>query len=217
MKEENKEGETFEVQVNDTVGRAEQHPGSGKAEEKNIMEKVLERKVALSKEYVEPHKIVTRKVVDKDIKRVVHDSKVMQEMCLVGRADYTTAFAIAHPQITKDDPLRFFVKIDGQVIVNPVITNHTNQIIERKEGCMSFPGEPMKVVERYNKITVNYQKIFHTEKEGLPISEPELTEVMELKLSGTESEVFQHELSHLNGHNMYEEDAKASHCLGEVY
>lgn len=191
----------------------EEKPAITQAE---VLQIVLERRVELAKEYVEPHNKKAREVTEKDLVRVMSDSKVMHEMCLVGRADYTTAYAIAHTQVNDEDPLAFYVTIDGQVIINPVITNYTKQLIDRMEGCMSYPAEPMKIVLRFNKVTLQYQTITYKEKDGVPVGDPTLTPEVVSKYESKEAQVIQHELTHLNGHNIYDEDANASHAIENV-
>lgn len=210
-------GETLEVFVYENVGLAELTPGGvttptpPSMTRDEIIKKVLERKVELSSKYAPPHNKKSRLVVNDDIERVLKDAEIMHEMCLVGRADYTTAYAIAHPQIDDKDPLRFYVTSAGQIIINPTITNHTNQFLDRKEGCMTWPGEPMKTVLRYNKVTLSYQTLVYREVDGKKVMK--LSPVVETGYSGKDANVVQHELQHLNGKCIYDENASATDCL----
>lgn len=212
---------TQEVSVNDTVGLSEQTPGSPKdtkpagMSREDIIKYVLERKVFLSEHFVAPHHKKSRRVTNEDLLRVIEDAKVLHEICLVGRGDYNAAFAMAHPQIDDQDPLRFFITQEGQFYINPVIINHTKHLNDKKEGCMSNPSDPMKTVMRFHKITVRYQTIAYKEKNGQVVSEPFLTPEVTAEYGSRESEILQHEMQHLNGSNIYFENASALDCVGE--
>lgn len=218
MQRNNKDPNTFEAFVSDSVGVTEQYPGTagekkGPSQEE-IMKIVLERRVELAKEYVTPHNKKSRIVEDADVPRVIHDAKVMHEMCLVGRADYTTAYAIAHPQVNDEDPLRFYVTAEGHVVVNPVILHTTDMFMDQREGCMSFPEEPMKTVIRFHKIHLRYQSITYKEKDGVPMGEPTLSKPIVTQYKGKIAQIIQHECQHLNGVNIYDADASAADAIG---
>jgi len=188
-----------------------------KKERDEAIQKVLERKVELSGKYVKPHNKVSRKVKASDLKRVIKDATFMHEMCLVGRGDYTTAYAIAHPQIDEKDPLAFYVTIEGHIIINPVIVRYTHQFIDKKEGCMSYPEEPMRICLRFNKVTMTYQTLTQKEKDGKPVGKPTLSAEVTTEYTGTHSQVVQHELAHLLGHNIYDEDHTATHSVEKKF
>jgi peptide deformylase len=219
MSTEEKDPNTFEVSVHEEVGLKELTPGGDpdapkEMTKEQVIEMVLKRRMELTDKYVEPHNKKSRQVTNEDVPRVMEDAKLMHEMCMIGRADYTTAYAIAHPQINDTDPLRFFVTADGQIVINPVITNYTQQFLDKKEGCMSFPEEPMKEVFRFNKITVKYQTLVYKSKDGLPVEDPRLSPVVESHFSSNESQIWQHECQHLNGSNIYDENANALDAIG---
>lgn len=186
-------------------------------ERDETIQKVLERKVLLSNKYVKPHNKVSRKVKSSDLDRVLEDATFMHEMCLVGRADYTTAYAIAHPQIDEKDPLAFYVTIEGHIVINPVIVRYTHQFLDKKEGCMSYPEEPMKIVLRFNKVTMTYQTLIQKVKEEKPQGKPTLSKKVTVEYSGTQAQVVQHELSHLLGHNIYDKDHTATHAIEKSF
>lgn len=214
-KKEKKDPNTLEVQVYEDVGISEIHPGGGRKKEptrEEILKLVLERKVALSSLYVMSHNKKSRKIENKDLERVLKDAQIMHEMCLVGRGDYNSAYAVAHSQIDDKDPLRFYVTTEGQIIVNPVIFNHTNYFTEKKEGCLSNPDEPMKIIKRFHKIQMRYQNI--TQRGG-DKKTLELSPILEINLNGTQAEIVQHELDHCNGSNIYFESFTSYDCLGE--
>lgn len=70
------------------------------------------------------------------------------------------------------------------ILINPIITNFSKDVIKDNEGCMSFPGGFEKV-SRYNKIVVEYKdNNFKTNT---------------LNASGLLSRCIQHEIDHLDG------------------
>ncbi len=80
-------------------------------------------------------------------------------------------------------PKRFFVWGYGMVI-NPVITSHSDETEEGLEGCLSFPGKTANKA-RYRWIEVNY-----IDERGV---------LMEKRLPAYPARVFQHETDHLEG------------------
>ena len=97
--------------------------------------------------------------------------------------------AIAHQQIASTDPLRFYVTKDKDIVINPVITRHTNHTVDSREGCLSFPDQIAKIVQRWNKCEV----IAITLDDDNKFTEPEV-----LELSGRDAFVCQHEIQHFN-------------------
>jgi hypothetical protein len=61
------------------------------------------------------------------------------------------------------------------------------------------------MIQRYNKITVTYQTLARKDEKSDPILSPPATE----ELNGGPAHVFQHEIGHLNGGNIYDEDYTA--------
>ncbi len=215
-----KDPNTLEVSVADTVGVAEAHPGGAsapteaapekteeeiQAEREEIVRKVLERKVELADMYVKPHKKASRRVKENDLTRVLDDAPIMHEMCMVGNGEYNTAYAIAHSQINDEDPLRFFVTINGEIYINPIIVAHSHVLTQTQEGCMSYPAEPMKSVSRFEKVTVKYRTITHKvdPATGESIGEKTLTKEITTEFGGMMGQIMQHECQHLNGWDIY--------------
>ena len=152
---------------------------------------------------VEPHKIMSRDVNFGDIKRVVDDAKKMYELIGTKIGNYEGFYAIAHCQVTREDPLRFFLanpqydifnKLPEAIIVNAKIVNHTKQIIMKEEGCLSYATLHPVQVERWNKCDVEYQVI---------TEEGNISEVYKETLSSTLAQVFQHEIDHFNAKYIY--------------
>lgn len=147
--------------------------------------------------YVAPHNKKSRWVNEKDINRVVEEGQILLTLCTIPRGMYNNISAIAHSQIDDKDPLRFFVLIDGRVIINPKIINHTKVPVESNEGCLSLPEEMMKKVPRFHKVTFTFQTLV-TSGTGTP----KLSETLEQNVGGPMSFVVQHEICH---------------CLGKYY
>jgi len=123
---------------------------------------------------------------------------------------YDKAFAIAHCQVS-ETPYNFFVvspdvvkekMFKYQIIINPTIieANVTKSIngiemsnlLEYKEPCLSFPFRKEKAVVRYDIIKVKYQTPAIL---GL--------KTIEAQLEGIASEIFQHEVDHCAGINIF--------------
>lgn len=74
-------------------------------------------------------------------------------------------------------------KLFWMVMVNPVITNKTKEVIDSEEGCLSLEGT--RTVKRYNGVMVVYRDA----KGKMQTSE----------FYGLEACIVQHEIDHLNG------------------
>jgi peptide deformylase len=149
--------------------------------------------------YVPAHKKPSRWVTERDIDHVMSEGQVMLELCRIPHGTYGEANAIAHTQIDDKDPLRFFVTNSGLVMINPLILSHTKFSDTKKEGCMSYPAEPMTMVPRFNKVTVRYQMLIKNDD-----GKPDISKPQEITYNGKLAEVFQHETQHLNGVNIYD-------------
>ena len=85
----------------------------------------------------------------------------------------------------------FIMLIDGEFweCFNPEIVEHSTDLAEFNEGCLSFKGEYV-IIKRPSKISVKYYNSAGTlnveQLEGLP------------------ARCFQHELDHLNGITMHD-------------
>jgi len=153
------------------------------------------------KYYVPPHRKISREVTEKDLNRVKEDGHILYNLCFTQRGPhYKGGFAVAHPQITKKDPLRFFVIYDKRIIINPVIVNHTNSTVDSEEGCLTYPDKPMITVQRWNKCEVEYQ-VFGEKDDKLVLSEK-----IKQNLSGKDAKIFQHEIDHLDAKYIYDQE-----------
>jgi len=153
-----------------------------------------QKPVDFIKYYVEPHKKISREVNDGDLKRVMKDAHIMYNLCFTQRGMFPGGFAVAHPQINNEDPLRFFVTCDKEIIINPFIKNHTKTTVNSVEGCLSYPDRERITVQRYNKVTVSYQVLS---------GDGTISERIEKNLNGQMAKIFQHEIDHFNGKTIF--------------
>ena len=193
-KEEEKAPENLEIKVSETVGSTD---GVGNVPVKQPIIMKL----------VPWHSKPSREVTSKDIPKILEDAPVMGELCHTQVGIYDGGNALSHCQINNEDPLRFFVSSSGEVIINPVIINHTSAPVDSVEACMSFPEKPPIVVKRYHKIVLRFQQL---------TLEKELSEPKEEDFSGPEAKVVQHEVAHMNGHSIYDEIVRPEDALGEA-
>ena len=211
--------EALKVEAEDDIKTTEKSPGTldNKNEEK-LPKEELEKRQRIMNEYTrllgrycEPHSKKARWVTSDDIERVIKDGQDLVAMCSLPRGKYSGIAALAHSQIDNKNPLRFFVLPTGMIIINPVIINHTNTEIMKPEACMSHPEKDiLPKVPRYNKVTVLYQTLITKALED----KPTLSEPSEENMGGWKGHVFQHEISHLNGADIYSENFSSKSCEG---
>ena len=109
--------------------------------------------------------------------------------------------SIHHAQVA-EAPFAFFAvnakylepfALTRRIIINPrIATVDENSVVYMKEACMSFPYRSGKHVLRYGRITVEYQ---------IPII-GELETLLE-ECEGLKAIMFQHEIDHQHGKNIY--------------
>lgn len=145
---------------------------------------------------VPAHSKKSREVTQEDVDRVVEETRVLHAICFEQYGMYGGAYAMAHPQIEDKDPLKFFVTADRKIIINPVITKHSNYLTSSKEGCVTFAGTPRTTVDRWHKCEVEYVTIMvdPDNKDKFKLSSK-----IEESLSSLPSFIFQHECDHLDG------------------
>ena len=145
---------------------------------------------------IKPHQKISRVVDEGDLSRVMEDAKILYNLCYTQVGVHPGGYAVTHPQIDSQDPLRFFVTRDKEIIMNPVIMRHTEHTVDSKEGCLSF-GEYLPItVQRWNKITVIYERLYPDGK----------IEKCKENVSGIRAKVFQHENQHLDGLYIYDKN-----------
>ena len=146
--------------------------------------------------YTLPHKTISRDAVADDTQRMVGQGALMYLMCSQPPTKHAPALAIAHAQIEAKDPLRFFVTKEGDLIINPVITRHSNISYPKREGCTTFTQNvPWVLVQRYQKIEVEYYTLDEDTLEWVHHEEA---------CSGKQAQIFQHEIDHMNAKYIYD-------------
>ena len=127
-----------------------------------------------------------------ELVQIIANMKARLEKPFVQKSGMAMGFALAHCQIEEEKPLRLFVarqgKLAGTVFINPEILWGEEEML-MPEGCLSFPTMPPMQVLRSKKIGYRYFDIYGQEQRG---------EAWDLQ-----AEVFQHEMEHLDGGNIY--------------
>ena len=139
-----------------------------------------------------PESVVSRPVIQADVARVMETAPIMQRLLLPTRMNPHGGVALAHVQVVDKDPLRFFVH-EGVAIINPVIVRHTRHTVPKEEACLSYCTKQQKLVDRYDVIEVKYQRIV----------DGKLYEPIFEDAKGEYAQIFQHEIEHFDGLNIY--------------
>lgn len=136
----------------------------------------------------------------KSWRRVKYDANRLREFMKAKNFEghWPDAYAIHHTQVSRH-PKDFFVvneeirkKFGSWCVVNPRILRRSEESVF-PEGCMSFMFREMKKVDRWAHITVFYwTPLFNL------ILIPRIR-----KFKNIEAYVFQHEIDHANGINIY--------------
>lgn len=142
---------------------------------------------------VSPHEKKSRLVTDADVERVVEEAKVLYTLCLMPVGRYMGAFAVHHSQIDDKDPLNFFVLVNRDIIINPVILNHSNYFKDSLEACLTFADRQQVIVPRWQKCEVEYQSVMVDQNDSTKFK---LSSIIQASLSGRDAWVFQHEVDH---------------------
>lgn len=134
------------------------------------------------------------------------DAEAMSRMIEIGNfaGQHKEAIGLAHCQFS-DSPLRFFVLHKRYaeefglpvVVVNPLITRKGGEVRWSQEGCMSFPTRSVTQVRRYDDIDVDYTVFKGTFFFKRPVR------VKGRRFRDLAAFVFQHEIDHMNGINIY--------------
>jgi len=135
--------------------------------------------------------IKSREVLLGDSQRLLQYAKEMHKLCFEPIGMYPGGEAVAHVQVAGKDPLRFFVKKDGTIYINPVITSQ-KQKYKHREGCLSFANESPVEVERYNLIEVEFVLAHITAKQIVTDGG------QKGRFSGKDAAIFQHEIEHFD-------------------
>jgi len=126
---------------------------------------------------------VCKEVPDSDFEEVA--VKLLKEF------NPETMYGLAAPQIGL--PIRAFVykSVLPVVIINPIITGKSDEIIMNEEGCLSIP-KIKKVVPRASWVKVQFSRV-------LDIGSLKIGKMIQSTFHTDLSFVFQHEIDHLNG------------------
>ena len=149
---------------------------------------------------VPPHTKKSRKVTNEDLDRVVKDAPIMYQLCVTRVGLYTGAYAVHHSQIDDQDPLDFFVTSGYGIIINPEVTKHSNYTRDSKEACVTFADKEQIIVQRWQKMVVEYQTIMTDPQDKTKFK---LSMVIEEDMSGRQAVIFQHEICHGQGKYIY--------------
>lgn len=116
-----------------------------------------------------------------------NDFMVDQMMTFMKKND---GIGLAAPQIGVSKRL-FVMEINSvkRACFNPEIVDHSDDLTEYPEGCLSFPGDECKI-KRPSAVSVRYQTV--------------TGDWVQESLSGLTARCFQHELDHLNGITMHD-------------
>ena len=138
-----------------------------------------------------PHKIPSEPV-EKLTDELKKDIEGMRFLLHLQKFDNNRqGMAIAHCQVSRK-PVGLFVAQMGllphSLVINPYITEESEPYMVR-EMCLSYPNEKAVVVERFRKIKVHY--------------EDEYGQEWDKELEGLQAQIFQHEIQHFEGDNIY--------------
>lgn len=123
-------------------------------------------------------------------KDIIKLSKDMAKLMRLHKGTGLAAPQIGYP-IRLATTIQWRTKSDGSmsetgetVLINPVITKHSEETFSSEEACLSIP-DFIGYVDRYRRVTVEYQDIHgnHKTKEFI----------------GYNSAIVQHEIDHLDG------------------
>lgn len=111
---------------------------------------------------------------------VSHLSSAMSQI----RKKYKFGRGIAAPQLGIMKRLIYIDLGEPRIIINPILSDLSIEMFELWDDCMSFPNLFVKV-KRHQSLTISYRN--------------ENWEQQEWEVSGSESELVQHEYDHLEG------------------
>tara|TARA_Y100001973_G_C5209214_1_gene344243 strand:- start:22336 stop:22788 length:453 start_codon:yes stop_codon:yes gene_type:complete len=122
-------------------------------------------------------------------------NKLMQ---VVMNPKHRNAIGLAHNQIGGNKKV-FVAKIDKQwrVFINPSIVKKSDDVVDSREGCMTFPNMT-NVVKRHTWIEVESQVKERNDIKGQMFK----TE----RFEGMNAIVIQHEIDHLNGIHIFNKE-----------
>ena len=162
---------------------------------------------------IKPHKNKSRLAVDSDAMYIARQASEM--MLLAAKIEherklFSAVYAVHHSQVN-NKPIDFFIlnptnpiiasryeARDSFIVINPKIIKSTRHTIDSEESCLSFAGYAPTTVQRYNKITVEYQ-ILVEQDDG----EFLLSIARQENVGSILAKVFQHEIDHAQAKYIY--------------
>lgn len=121
--------------------------------------------------------------------------KPMVGLCMLPLGRHVDgALAIAHCQLDQEDPLRFFVHVDGYAVLNPIILARAGDPIRHQEGCMSFADRGTCGAVRHKNIAARFTILR---------ADGSQEEHQETWLNGILAMIFQHEIDHMDGKHIF--------------
>ena len=150
---------------------------------------------------IPPHKVKSREVMPGDYDRVAKDAAEMLDIMeyLVQKGVWANIAALAHAQVTDQDPLRFFVLRPAMakelewthpvIIVNPMFTPQSYATLKTEyEQCVTFPKVAKTKTLRYYKGKLKF------------LGE---NEIIEDVVKGKLAQICQHEIDHFYARYIY--------------
>lgn len=127
---------------------------------------------------------ISAKVTRQELPRLLPAIDAMHDLVLQFRANYGKGRAIAAPQIGLMKRIVCYQSDQPVTLINPELSEYSKEMIELWDDCMSFPQLLVRV-KRHTSCTLTFR-------------DPDWA-MHEWKLEDDLSELFQHEVDHLNG------------------
>lgn len=150
---------------------------------------------------IPPHKVKSREVTMADLDRVASEGAEMLDIMeyLVSHGVWKNIAALAHSQVTDQDPLRFFVLRPAMakelswehsvIIANPVFTPQSYSTLKPEyEQCVTFPNTTKTKTFRHYKGKLKFMT-----QDG----------VIEDLVKGKLAQICQHEIDHFYARYIY--------------
>lgn len=168
------------------------------SEVSNALQTIAKQQIAEEKQrkIIAPHDRKSEKVIKGDLEKVIEDGYQMQKLLKQLEDKGAKPLALAHCQVEKDMPLRFFV-VDPHVkgwkypllIINPEIVT-IGKPHWTNESCLWFPNRPPIKALRYDEIKATFYDI-------------ELNKHYAF-FKDLHAQMFQHEVDHMEGKTIYD-------------
>lgn len=148
-----------------------------------------------------PHKTKSIKVTD--YRQIKKDAEEMLGLLNAGKfkGKWAEGLALSHAQVC-DKPYAFFVSHKSwegnipEIVINPRIIEKFEPVPLKLEACVSFPFRDIIKTQRFWRIVAEFEVpagIFHSNR----------MKTEQLAFDGLAAVVFQHELDHHHGEDIY--------------